>query len=39
MISWMDYFIPENYEKLCQLDYDEAARLCYEYMIEEEQKY
>lgn len=38
-IDLTDYFIPDNYEKLRQLDFDKAAELCVNYMIEREQKY
>ena len=37
-IDLYDYFIPDNYEMLRQLDFDKAAELCVNYMIEREQK-
>ena len=38
-IDLTDYFIPDNYKELRQLDFDQAAELCVKYMIEQEQKY
>ena len=38
-IDLTDYFIPDNYEMLRQIDFDQAAELCVKYMIEQEQKY
>lgn len=31
-IDLTDYFLPDNYAKLRNLDFDEAAKLCYGYL-------
>lgn len=31
-IDLTDYFIPDNYTKLRNLDFDEAAKQCYDYL-------
>ena len=31
-IDLTDYFIPDNYAKLRNLDFEEAAKLCYDYL-------
>ena len=38
-IDLTDYYIPEHYKELRQLDFDQAAELCVKYMIEQEKEY
>lgn len=38
-IDLTDYFIPDNYEKLRNLSFEEAARLCYDYLVQRHKIY
>ena len=38
-IDLTDYFIPDNYEKLRNLSFEEAARQCYGYLVKQHKYY
>ena len=38
-IDLTDYFIPDNYEKLRNLSFEEAARQCYDYLVKQHRYY